>query len=232
MRRRVIVASLVLVLLSAAHAFAVEKHRAEGWANQLATTAGMLKAGSYQTALPILRKLTREILNELAPSDASNYVMVVPLIQTAVAEEGMGDHARAMWDWHMAQTLYPPSAQSDLSMFGEPGAVLKKNLLSDPNPSVCPQHEHAGEPYPTILKHVAPIYPDSARQFKVSGIVLTFVKVKPDGSAAEPRVVKALPGPLTFAALEALGQWKFNPVMINGAPIESDLCVAIKYRLN
>ncbi len=35
----------------------------------------------------------------------------------------------AIWHWHMAQTLYPKSADSDLSMFGEPGADLKKHLL-------------------------------------------------------------------------------------------------------
>ncbi len=78
-----------------------------------------------------------EMLRILGPSDATTYVLAVPLIQLALAEEGSGNRGAALWHWHMAQTLYPKTAESDLSMFGEPGAFLKRNLLSNPTRESC-----------------------------------------------------------------------------------------------
>lgn len=224
--------SLIAIFVSIApSAMAVEKAVAERWVNQLATTSAMLKVKSYARALPILRKLTTEMMGRLGPSDETTYVLVVPLIQIALAEEGLGDHAAAMWHWDMAQTLYPKAAESDLSMFGDPGAVLKQNILTDPNPSECPKPK-ADETKPTVVTHVPPQYPDGARQFRARGIVIMWLKIRPDGSPAEPRVVKPLPAPLTYAALEAARMWKFKPAERDGQPVEANFCLTINYKLN
>ncbi len=230
--RRFSLPLIVMFIISIApSAWAVDKAVADRWANQLATTSAMLKVKSYQSALPILRKLTVEMMGQLGPSDETTYVLVVPLIQIALAEEGLGDHAAAMWHWDMAQTLYPKAAESDLSMFGDPGVVLKQNILVDPNPSECPK-PRVNETKPTVLKHVPPQYPDGARRFRARGIVIMWLKIRPDGSAAEPRVVKPLPAPLTYAALEAARMWKFKPAERDGKPVESNFCLTINYKLN
>jgi TonB family protein len=220
----------VAILLVASPAMAVEKGVAERWSVQLATTTGMLKAASYADALPILRKLVDDMLSRLGPSDETTYVLVVPLIQIALAEEGLGDHDAAVWHWDMAQTLYPKAADADLSMFGRPGAALKQSPLVDPNPSKC-SHEK-GEPLAKILKPVSPEYPEGARLFRARGIVIMDLKIKSDGSPAEPRVVKPLATPLTYAALEATRGWKFAPPLVEGKPVESRFCLTINYKLN
>ena len=229
--RRISFALIGMFISIARPAMAVDKAVADRWASQLVTTSTMLKAKSYQSALQILRRLTTEMLGRLGPSDETTYVLVVPLIQIALAEEGLGDHAAAMWHWDMAQTLYPKSAESDLSMFGDPGAVLKQNILADPNPPECPK-PRADETKPTVLKHVPPQYPEGARLFRARGIVIMWLKIMPDGSAAEPRVVKPLPAPLTYAALEAARMWKFNPAEQDGKPVEANFCLTINYKLN
>jgi TonB family protein len=231
MRRRLSLSLVVMFISIAPSAMAVDRAVADRWASQLATISSMLKVKSYQAALPILRNLTNEMMGKLGPGDETTNMLVAPLIQTAVAEEGLGHHDAALWHWDVAQTLYPKAAESDLSMFGEPGAVLKQHVLADPNPAECPKpREDATKP--TVLKYVNPQYPDGARKLGARGIVIMWLKVRPDGSVAEPRVVKALPAPLTYAALEAARMWKFKPAELDGRPIEANFCLTINYRLN
>jgi len=231
MRQGFSLSLIVMFLTIAPSAMAVDKAVADRWAGQLATTTAMLKAKSYQSALPILRNLTNEMMGTLGPGDETTYVLVVPLIQIALAEEGLGDHDAAMWHWDMAQTLYPKAAESDLSMFGDPGAVFKRNILADPNPAECPKPRE-DETRPAVVTHVPPQYPEGARKFRERGIVIMWLKIRPDGSTAEPRVVKPLPAPLTYSALEAARMWKFKPAERDGKAVEANFCLTINYKLN
>jgi TonB family protein len=229
MRSHRLFAALVAMMVASQPAFAVEKRIADRWAKRLVTTTAMLKAGSYKDAVPSLRNLIDEMLSILGPSDETTYVLVVPLIQMAIGEEGMGDHDVAIWHWDMAQTLYPKAAESDLSAFGQPGETLKQNILSNPNPAEC-RHQH-GEPMAKVLKFVSPKYPEGARLFRARGIVIVDLKIGADGSVTEPRVVKPLPTPLTYAALDALRMWKFSPATVDGSAVVSNLCLTVNYKL-
>ena len=223
-------ASLAAIILVALPALAVEKRTAERWGNRLITTTAMLKARSYNDALPVLNKLINEMLSTLGPSDETTYVLVVPLIQIAIAEEGLGDHKAANWHWDMAQTFYPKAAETDLSSFGAIGAALKQNLLANPNPPAC-FHRERNEPLPKVLKMVPPKYPEGARQFRARGIVIINLTVSADGSTSEPRVVKPLPTPLMYAALEAVRLWTFAPAVVDGKPVEANFCLTVNYKL-
>jgi TonB family protein len=231
MRVHRFIAAIVVMILTASPALAVEKYIAERWNSRLVTTTGMLKAGSYNAALPVLRKLIDEMLSMLGPGDEATYVLVVPLIQMAMAEEGAGDHDAAMWHWDMAQTLFPKAAETDLSSFGAPGETLKRNILSNPNPPAC-IHIAAHEPLAKVVTHVSPKYPEGPRLFRERGIVIMNLTIAADGSISEPRVVKPLPTPLTYAALEAVRQWKFAPATVEGKPVASNFCLTINYKLN
>ena len=222
---------IVVMMLAASPAVAVEKYIAERWNNRLVTTTGMLKAGSYKDAVPILRNLVNDMLSMLGPGDEATYVLVVPLIQMAIGEEGLGDHAAALWHWDMAQTLYPKAAETDLSSFGAPGKALKRNLLSNPAPPAC-MHVAGKEPMAKVIEHVWPKYPEGPRKFRERGIVIVNLTIGEDGSVSEPRVVKPLPTPLTYAALEAVRFWKFAPATLDGKPVASNFCLTINYKLN
>ena len=215
----------------AANAYAVEKHYADEWNSKLASTSQMLKNGAYGEALPILKGVLTEMLSVLGPSEATTYVLVVPLIQISLAEAGLGNRGAAVWHWHMAQTLYPKAAGSDLSMFGDPGAFLKKNLLSDPTPEACKHDRPEGTVLPKVVKTVEPLYPEGARKFRVRGLVIIDVIIGADGVAREPRLVKPLEAPMALTALEALRNWTFAPAQLNGKPVETRFCLTVNFKL-
>ena len=56
------------------------------------------------------------------------------------------------------------------------------------------------------IRDVAPIYPEAARQAKVSGIVILQLQLDVNGSVTDVRVLRSIPL-LDAAAIEAVRQW-------------------------
>jgi TonB family protein len=231
-KKALFIASAVCIAMLAADAHAVQPGRAEEWNATLVTTSRMIKSGEYAKALPILSGLMTEMLRILGPSDATTYVLAVPLIQLALAEAGTGNQKAALWHWYMAQTLYPKTAESDLSMFGDPGTYLKKNILKNPRRDDCRREHPEGYVPPKVVKNVQPVYPQGMRDFKVRGLVVIDVTIGADGIPREPRLVQPLATPVALTALEALRNWTFKPAEVKGKPIESTFCLTINFKLN
>lgn len=63
---------------------------------------------------------------------------------------------------------------------------------------------------------VMPIYPERALKERVRGLVLLRVLVTEDGVPVRIAVEKAAREDLTRAAIEAAGQWRFEPARKNG----------------
>ncbi len=230
--RSAIVAFTLAAFIAGSPAFAGGQREADKWSSRLERTSRLLKDRQYETALPILEKLFDEMLNALGPGDETTYVLSIPLIQRAIAEAGQGDLSKALWHWHMAQTMYPKAADADLSMFGEAGAFLKANRLVDPTWKRCPSSwGKAGSP-PVIRKRVAPDYPTGVRRLGEAGLMIVHVTVDTDGVPREPRVLKPIATPLVYSALEALRLWRFAPGTRNGVPVDSSLCLTMTYQLD
>ncbi|MFP2964416.1 TonB family protein, partial [Myxococcus sp. 1LA] len=67
---------------------------------------------------------------------------------------------------------------------------------------------------PTVLKHVAPVYPRMAKQRNIQGRVVVRVIVGTDGRV-EPehtKVMRSVPA-LDAAAIAAVNQWHFTPAL-------------------
>lgn len=67
------------------------------------------------------------------------------------------------------------------------------------------------------VKHVDPVYPPEAAATGLGGIVVVEVRIGVDGRVEVARVVRSIP-PLDQAALDAVRQWQFEPLMFHGAP--------------
>ena len=76
------------------------------------------------------------------------------------------------------------------------------------------------------IRDVAPVYPDEARKANVSGVVVLEVTVGVDGSVTNPRVLRSIPL-LDEAALAAVSQWQYQPVLMNGTPVPVVMTVAV-----
>ncbi len=92
--------------------------------------------------------------------------------------------------------------------------------------------EDALDKLPVPTKRVAPEFPSRARSKNVSGFVkLTFL-VGLDGRVSEARVLEAQPaGMFDQAALDAIGQWSFEPGEYEGQPVASRMTINLRFEL-
>jgi len=83
---------------------------------------------------------------------------------------------------------------------------------------------------PTKVRHVAPSYPDLARQSRIHGLVILEALINPSGSVEDVRVLRGIPL-LNDAAVDAVGQWRFTPTLLNGIPVPVVMTVTVNFRL-
>ncbi len=80
------------------------------------------------------------------------------------------------------------------------------------------------------VKTVEPIYPPLARQARISGIVRFTLRIAKDGSIQSIQLISGHPL-LVPAALEAVKQYVYNPVLLNGSPVEAVTRVDVHFVL-
>lgn len=83
---------------------------------------------------------------------------------------------------------------------------------------------------PRKIHDVRPEYPASARDAGISGVVILEVRVEGDGRVSQARVLRSIPA-LDAAALEAVGQWRFEPTLLNGVPTPVVMIVSMGWTL-
>ena len=83
---------------------------------------------------------------------------------------------------------------------------------------------------PWLIKEVAPIYPEEARKAGVEGIVILEAKADEQGNVVDARVLRSVP-PLDQAALDAVRQWKYKPMIVGGKPRKVVFTVTVRFAL-
>lgn len=83
---------------------------------------------------------------------------------------------------------------------------------------------------PGILKQVAPVYPKLARLARVEGIVVLEATTDIHGRVAEVKVLRSVPL-LDQAAVTAIRQFIFEPVVIDSQPRSVVLTLTVKFQL-
>jgi TonB family protein len=81
---------------------------------------------------------------------------------------------------------------------------------------------------PRKIRDVAPIYPEAARQARVSGIVILELQLDVNGTVTDARVLRSIPL-LDAAAIEAVKQWQYEPMIVNGKAIPIPLTVTVPF---
>lgn len=84
---------------------------------------------------------------------------------------------------------------------------------------------------PIAIRHVNPMYPESARRDGIAGIVIVEVLIGKDGRVKDAAVRKGLPDGLSEAAVDAVRQWEFKPATRNGEPVDVVFNLTINFRL-
>jgi general secretion pathway protein A len=79
-----------------------------------------------------------------------------------------------------------------------------------------------------LLSSVSPRYPPLAKNVHVAGDVRIDALVDPTGHVSTMKVVSG-PALLRQAAVDALGQWKYEPATVDGKPVPMHLTVTIQF---
>ena len=82
---------------------------------------------------------------------------------------------------------------------------------------------------PALVKRVEPKYPDIAAAAKLTGLVILEALVNESG---EVESIKTLRSPSVFlekAAIEALKEWRYSPLVLDGVPMSFILTVTFNF---
>jgi protein TonB len=82
-----------------------------------------------------------------------------------------------------------------------------------------------------LQNKVSPVYPALARQTRISGTVRLHAIIAKDGTVQQLEVLSGHPL-LVQAALDAVRQWRYQPTLLNGEPVEVDTTVDVIFSLN
>jgi TonB family protein len=86
---------------------------------------------------------------------------------------------------------------------------------------------------PRKLRDVRPVYPETLREAGVEGIVSLEAVIGKDGATASVRALSARVHPeLAKAAIDAVRQWRFDPTLLNGQPVDVVMTVSVEFRLS
>ena len=89
----------------------------------------------------------------------------------------------------------------------------------------------AGEMQRHVEHSVAPVYPDVARRAGVEGDVVLRILVSSEGRVTDLRVLDG-PPILARAAVEAVRQWQYHALIMNGHPVAAVTTFTVSFRLH
>ncbi len=82
-----------------------------------------------------------------------------------------------------------------------------------------------------LISHVAPAYPELAKQARIQGTVRLEAVISAEGKVLQLQVVSGHPL-LQQAALQAVSQWEYRPTLLNGKPVEVVSTVDVVFKLD
>jgi periplasmic protein TonB len=124
---------------------------------------------------------------------------------------------------------------------GQLGGVIGGIISSAPSPAIVPA---LPKPVPTVqrvrvsagvtdgllIHRVEPIYPPVAQQAHIQGAVVLAALIDKGGNVQSLQVVSG-PPLLVRAAIDAVKQWRYQPLLVNGQPIEVETTVTVNFHV-
>jgi TonB family protein len=261
MGRGWVLAALVtfLVAISFAGGMAVRRGGLiELWRDSDTTPSTSARTQSSATAAPSAQTPPKPLQIEIVDSSNQRWVIPASAIRSGtnaagIASTGMPHDSSeniAASSSGSSQTPEHQDAEKASAVPGEKGTAPL--LLSLPERSVSasgsvaissqrsfavPAESSQGASQPEknlqvgqLVNLVDPVYPPDAEQKHIEGTVRLHATISVDGSIKD---LQALSGPpsLLPAALTAVREWRYNPTLLNGQPIETQEDISLVFRL-
>jgi protein TonB len=126
-----------------------------------------------------------------------------------------------------------PGGVSGGSMGGVMGGVIGGvGTAAPPPPRVTPKRVSVGGNVQAarLVNRVQPVYPPLARQTRISGTVKLHAIIGKNGAVEQLQVLSGHPL-LVQSALDAVKQWRYQPTLLNGDPVEVDTEIDVIFSL-
>ena len=82
-----------------------------------------------------------------------------------------------------------------------------------------------------LIEQKKPDYPENARARGIEGAVLLEAVISMEGVPLNWKVLSSPDPDLSQAAIDAIRQWRYQPTLLNGEPIEVVTTIAVRFRL-
>ncbi len=84
---------------------------------------------------------------------------------------------------------------------------------------------------PNPVREVRPVYPAKCKEKNIEGAVILQVGIDEEGSVIDVELLKGAHKNLDQAAVEALRQWKYQPIKKDGKPVPVTFTVTVDFKL-
>jgi protein TonB len=122
------------------------------------------------------------------------------------------------YDSYLRGTIVPESSATSLPCKAAPSDPLKRVQVPP------------GVMLGLLIHRVQPIYPDSAKQSKIEGVVVVDAIIDECGHVVEVNPISG-PTELIPAAITAVKQWEYRPYNSSGQPVAVETQLRINFRL-
>jgi TonB family protein len=120
----------------------------------------------------------------------------------------------------MIQITGDGPAASNPALFGQQVNIATPPPRRDEAPKpIGPLHVSGGVQMAKLVKQIIPIYPQLARNARISGVVHLVGIIGKDGSIRNLQLIDGHPL-LARAALDAVSRWIYKPTLLSGEPVE------------
>jgi TonB family protein len=82
-----------------------------------------------------------------------------------------------------------------------------------------------------LVSKVSPVYPLEAKKDRLTGTVILAGIIGKDGAVERLDVKKSLRADCDQSALDAVRQWRYEPFLLNGKPVEVETAITITFSL-
>ena len=82
---------------------------------------------------------------------------------------------------------------------------------------------------PSRIVDAAPVMPEVARQAGIRGVVILEIIIGVDGKVTDAKVLRSIPL-LDQAAIDAARQWRYEPTLLNGAPVPVIMTATVNFQ--
>jgi len=197
----------IVLLLCAAGAFA---DRLGDWRRDQTAIEALLQQKRYAEARKASVKLTNHMLDRMAADDDSGKLFARTIALRAAAEDGLGNVDDTNWYRQVAKAL-------------DPQVTLPAMTTPLPAPMAIVLAMEVTEKPQVIHKR------DPERPGSVNGGAVAIVRVviDVDGVVRQPGIVNSQVPAASYAALEAVKQWRFRPAKKDGKAVATPFNMTI-----